>query len=70
MQGRDMLDCVSKPSRRRRDGWGTPIPHPDAIEIKTVPEQIIKVLALHIDKCGAAGGETPPLRCNARICRQ
>ena len=49
---------------------GAPIPHPDAIEIKTLPEQIIKVLALHIDKGGAAGGETPPLRCNARICRQ
>ena len=31
-------------------GDGFPIPHPDAIEIKTVPEQIIKLLALHVDK--------------------
>ena len=45
-------------------GDGFPIPHPDAIEIKTVPEQIIKLLALHVDKGGAAGGETRPLRCS------
>ena len=27
-------------------------------------------LAFYIDKDGTAGGETPPLRCNARLCRQ
>ena len=34
---------------------GFPLPHPDAIEIKTVPEQIIKVLALYIDEGGITG---------------
>ena len=51
----------AKQASPRRVGF--PLPHPDAIEIKTVPEQIIKLLALHVDKGGAAGGETPPLRC-------
>ena len=51
-------------------GDGFPIPHPDAIEIKTVPEQIIiKVLALYIDEGECSGRETRPLHCNARICR-
>ena len=59
----------AKQASPRRVGF--PLPHPDAIEIKTVPEQIIiKVLALYIDEGGCSGRETRPLRCNARVYRQ
>ncbi len=44
-----------KKGRRIMQGRGSPSQQSDAIEIKTVPEQIIKVLALYIDKCGVTG---------------